>query len=348
MKPISFFVGLVIYAIFLWGKSRKDSSEPPKRYLCCIIGLIFSILLYYAHLLGVALGGFIGGFIVTVLSINDNFSYIISGILGFLFAAYGIKVLPSKVHSKTYFYFKVISSFLYFSLGLYMIFMSFGHEYSSLNAPSFIILGISYISVSLYAIFAHPIFTISDISKNTPSESKSPKLDLTTLANSDADGSGKKISLSQESPVVSSASVTANLPSNEIPVSQKSAVPVEKALSSTTASQRISTSLPKRSKHSFVLWIVLASVLFCLLGVVIGYLAGGGYLSSSLVPDSPYIQQLKQAEIDAASKNYDKGYRDGRNEGYASGREYGYKKGYIEGYDEAYDDLALLLNDYLG
>lgn len=346
MKPISFFIGLVIYAIFLLGKSRKDSSEPPKRYLCCIIGLIFSILLYYAHLLGVALGGFIGGFIVTVLSINDNFSYIISGILGFLFAAYGIKVLPSKVHSKTYFYFKVISSFLYFSLGLCMIFMPFGHEYSSLNAPSFIILGISYISVSLYAIFVHPIFTTSDISKSTPSESTSPKLDFITLANSDADVSGKKISLSQEPPVVSSASVPTNLPSKETPVCKNSVVPVEK--SSPTGAQTIFVSQPKHVKHFFAKWIILASILFCLLGVAIGYLAGGGYLSPSLVPDSPYIQQLKQAEIDAASKNYDKGYRDGRNEGYASGREYGYEKGYVEGYDGAYDDLALLLDDYLG
>lgn len=344
MKPISFFIGLVIYAIFLLGKSRKDSSEPPKRYLCCIIGLIFSILLYYAHLLGVALGGFIGGFIVTVLSINDNFSYIISGILGFLFAAYGIKVLPSKVHSKTYFYFKVISSFLYFSLGLYMIFMPFGHEYSSLNAPSFIILGISYISVSLYAIFVHPIFTTSDISKSTPSESTSPKLDFITLANSDADVSGKKISLSQEPPVVSSASVPTNLPSKETPVCKN---PVEK--SSPTGAQTIFVSQPKHVKHFFAKWIILASILFCLLGVAIGYLAGGGYLSPSLVPDSPYIQQLKQSEIDAASKNYNKGYRDGRDDGYTAGKEFGYQEGYHKGYnDGAYDELALLLDDYLG
>lgn len=227
-----------------------------------------------------------------------------------------------------------------------MIFMPFGHEYSSLNAPSFIILGISYISVSLYAIFVHPIFTTSDISKSTPSESTSPKLDFITLVNSDADVSGKKISLSQEPPVVSSASVPTNLPSKETPVCKNSVVPVEK--SSPTGAQTIFVSQPKHVKHFFAKWIILASILFCLLGVAIGYLAGGGYLSPSLVPDSPYIQQLKQAEIDAASKNYDKGYRDGRNEGYASGREYGYEKGYVEGYDEAYDDLALLLDDYLG
>lgn len=117
----------------------------------------------------------------------------------------------------------------------------------------------------------------------------------------------------------------------------------------TTIHQEALISTAKRPNHSFVNWIVLASVLFCLLGVAIGYLVGGGYLSPSLVPDSPYIQQLKQSEIDAASKNYNKGYRDGRDDGYTAGKEFGYQEGYHKGYnDGAYDELALLLDDYLG
>ncbi len=119
--------------------------------------------------------------------------------------------------------------------------------------------------------------------------------------------------------------------------------------SSPTGAQTIFVSQPKHVKHFFAKWIILASILFCLLGVAIGYLAGGGYLSPSLVPDSPYIQQLKQSEIDAASKNYNKGYRDGRDDGYTAGKEFGYQEGYHKGYnDGAYDELALLLDDYLG
>ena len=340
MKPISFFIGLVVYALFLLGKSKKDSAEEPPHYLCFIIALILSILLYYVHLLGVSLGGFIGGFIGTVLSINDTFSYIISGILGFLFAAYGIKVLPSKVHSITFHYFKVISFLLYFLLGLYMLFMPFLYESTSLRSPGFIILGISYIGVSLYVVFIHPTFTKPNTSQGIPSKSKKLKINLTTLVDSGVNSTDEKTSLPKETPAVSSVPVA-------LPV--VSAAPVEKALPEATASQGISTSLLKRSKHSFAMWVVFLSVFFCLLGVALGYLAGGGYLSEDLVPNSPYIQKLKKAESDAASKGYKKGYHDGRDDGYVAGKEYGYREGYSDGYDEgASDELALLLDDYLG
>ena len=80
---------------------------------------------------------------------------------------------------------------------------------------------------------------------------------------------------------------------------------------------------------------------------MIGYLAGGGYLSEDLVPNSPYIQKLKKAESDASSKGYKKGYHDGRNDGYVAGKSYGYNKGYEEGYSDGADDTLSTLSDYL-
>lgn len=146
-------------------------------------------------------------------------------------------------------------------------------------------------------------------------------------------------------------------PKEPVPL-QNSSLPTESPIDESSpismTSENTPISLAKRPKYPFIKWIVFVAVLSCFIGIVIGYLAGGGYLSPDFVPDSPYIDEVKkQAASEAYSHGYDFGYDRGKNAGFLSGQDSGYdtgyKKGYSDGYDEgASNELALLLDDYFG
>lgn len=196
---------------------------------------------------------------------------------------------------------------------------------------------ISFVVLTLIALWLnHHSFKASARNSNsTVSTEPAAKIDLTNGGDSSTNNSNGKLFSTNKVTDVCSDSI--------------SATPEKVPHPSATPPLNCSTSLSEHLKYSFVKWLILSSALFCLIGITIGYLIGGGYFSPSLVPDSPYIQQLKKAESDASSNGYKKGYHNGRDDGYIAGKEYGYKEGYREGYDEgASYELALLLDDYLG
>lgn len=318
-------------------KNLLDIRKRPKWLYKLFLGFTgFSICCTY-----VAVSSIIYGITAEVLP----GAFVVGNILGVLFCVWLTHIFSKKINKKSFY---VICNMEFFT----SVFCALSYL-----APVFLVSAPLYFSNIVYLI-SFSILALASLwlrfhsSKSLEStfdsiedsESvSSVTSNISSIHNSDeADDSSSK-EVSPTVPVLSDAdSVNVTRPIDSPILSS------EKSNTATAIQLEAPISTAKHSHQPFVKWIVLTSVLFCLLGVVIGYLAGGGYLSPSLVPDSPYIQQLKQAEIDAASKNYDKGYRDGRNEGYASGREYGYEKGYVEGYDGAYDDLALLLDDYLG
>ena len=169
------------------------------------------------------------------------------------------------------------------------------------------------------------------------SNSATSKIDLAKLVDSVPDISTASTQVSEDAPAVTETA--------DKSVSHDETVPT---IIVSEPQAQIST--PQKKHPNLPHWVITIILIFtCILCVLIGYLAGGGYLSEDLVPNSPYIQKLKKAESDAASKGYKKGYHDGRDDGYVAGKEYGYREGYSAGYDEGTsDELALLLDDYLG
>ena len=166
---------------------------------------------------------------------------------------------------------------------------------------------------------------------------------LSKLSSKNVDFVNEVEAISKSVPVASlDDSNIASVPPKK-PISlQNSSLPTESPIDESSpigmTSENMPVSLANRSKHPFIKWIVFVAVLSCFIGIVIGYLAGGGYLSPSLVPDSPYIQQLKEAESDASSKGYSKGYHDGRDDGYVAGKSYGYNEGYNDGLSSGFQN----------
>lgn len=339
-----FIFSLLPFAFLLYLKKHPEKSKKlldirnrPKWFYKFFLGFTgFSICCTY-----VAVSSIIYGVTAEVLP----GAFVVGNILGVLFCVWLTHIFSKKLNDKSFY---VICNMEFFT----SVFCALSYL-----APVFLVSAPLYFSNIVYLISFSILALASLWLRFHPSKSLESTFDSiedsesTSLVTSNTSSIHNSDKADDSSPkeVPLTVSVLSDIDSVNITNPIDSTVSSsEKSNAATTIHQEAPISTAKHSHQPFVKWIVLTSVLFCLLGVVIGYLAGGGYLSPSLVPDSPYIQQLKQAEIDAASKNYDKGYRDGRNEGYASGREYGYEKGYVEGYDGAYDDLALLLDDYLG
>lgn len=67
----------------------------------------------------------------------------------------------------------------------------------------------------------------------------------------------------------------------------------------------------------------------------VGLISGEGYFAPHVIPDSPYIDEVKkQAASEAYSRGYDFGYDRGKNEGFLSGQDSGYDTGYKKGYND--------------
>lgn len=331
MNSVSFIAGLLAYAAFLLWENKKRPRESTSKLLCFTVGLIFSSLLYYIHLIGVTIGSFLGGIIISFIPLGSLFSYILSAVCGLLLSAYTIKVLPSKISSSSFRYFKIIAIVSYSIFGLFMISQS-----TSMTTPelynrasvSVVLLGISYIGVALCAACIRP--SAKD-SPAAPKASPSPtQISLPTKAPSAG------TSDQNDPPAVKNASDSA------VPSCAPAAQP-----------QKDSAASPKAVIHFSISKKVLLAVAFVvvlLVGVLVGLLLGEGYFAPNFIPSSPYIDSLKDSVEDAHSEGYQKGYfagkdvgkqswyADGYNAGLSDGYGAGYSDGYEDGYNEGYDD----------
>ena len=332
MNSVSFIAGLLAYAAFLLWENKKGPRESTSKLLCFTVGLIFSSLLYYIHLIGVTIGSFLGGIIISFIPLGSLFSYILSAVCGLLLSAYTIKVLPSKISSSSFRYFKVIAIVSYSIFGLFMISQSTSMTTPELynRASVSVVLGISYIGVALCAACIRPS---KKVSPAVPEASPSPtQISLPTEAPS-ADTSDPE---QNDPPAVKNASDSA------VPSCAPAAQP-----------QKDSAASPKAVIHFSVNKKVLLTVAFVvvlLVGVLVGLLLGEGYFAPNFIPSSPYIDSLKDSVEDAHSEGYQKGYfagkdvgkqswyADGYNAGLSDGYGAGYSGGYEDGYNEGYDD----------
>lgn len=330
MNSVSFIAGLLAYAAFLLWENKKGPRESTSKLLCFTVGLIFSSLLYYIHLIGVTIGSFLGGIIISFIPLGSLFSYILSAVCGLLLSAYTIKVLPAKISSSSFRYFKIIAIVSYSIFGLFMISQSTSMTTPELynRASVSVVLGISYIGVALCAACIRP--SAKD-SPAAPKASPSPtQISLPTKAPSAG------TSDQNDPPAVKNASDSA------VPSCAPAAQP-----------QKDSAASPKAVIHFSISKKVLLAVAFVvvlLVGVLVGLLLGEGYFAPNFIPSSPYIDSLKDSVEDAHSEGYQKGYfagkdvgkqswyADGYNAGLSDGYGAGYSGGYEDGYNEGYDD----------
>lgn len=332
MNSVSFIVGLLAYAAFLLWESKKEPRESANKLLCFTVGLIFSSLLYYVHLIGVTIGGFGGGIITSFIPFGSLFSYILSAVCGLLISAYTIRVLPSKISNSSFRYFRAIAVVTYSILGLFMISQS-----ASMAAPELhnrasvsVVLGISYIGIALCAAYIRPS------SKNSPTAPEA------LPAPAQAFLSAEVPSADTSDPEQNNLSIVKNAPDSAVP----SCVPAAQLQKNSAASSKtvIHFSVSKKALLVIVFIAVLA------FGVLVGILLGEGYFAPNFTPSSPYIDSLKDSVEDARSEGYQKGYfagkdvgkqswyADGYNAGLSDGYGAGYSGGYEDGYNEGYND----------
>lgn len=322
MNNISFLIGIVAYAIFLLWNQKKDPSKSQNRLLCFIIGLIFSVFIYYVHLIGVTMGGFFGGFLTTFLPLSNTVSYSLSSICGLLLAAFTIKILFSKISDVSFHYFRIVSFFLYLVFGLYMLQQSFFSDVLELQGKStvMILLGLSYIGISIY------VAMFSFLPKILSATSKAPSNSV----------QGETSALIDSVSVDSPKPVENELPCDNIPTSEN-IQPVANPVLKSSSSSRISIHFSLSKK--FVLVIALIAVLS--FGIIVGVLLGEGYFIPSFTPSSPYIDSLKAAESVAYSNGYKNGYtfgqQNGYNSGFDAGKSDGYNNGFIEGLNSGFE-----------
>lgn len=332
MNSVSFIAGLLAYAAFLLWENKKGPRESTSKLLCFTVGLIFSSLLYYIHLIGVTIGSFLGGIIISFIPLGSLFSYILSAVCGLLLSAYTIKVLPSKISSSSFRYFKIIAIVSYSIFGLFMISQSTSMTTPELynRASVSVVLGISYIGVALCAACIRP--SAKD-SPAAPEASPSPAQAFLPTEVPSADASD---------PEQNDLSTVKNVSDSVAPSCVPAAQP-----------QKDSATSPKAVIHFSVNKKVLLTVAFVvvlLVGVLVGLLLGEGYFAPNFIPSSPYIDSLKDSVEDAHSEGYQKGYfagkdvgkqswyADGYNAGLSDGYGAGYSGGYEDGYNEGYDD----------
>lgn len=328
MNSVSFIAGLLAYAAFLLWENKKGPRESTSKLLCFTVGLIFSSLLYYIHLIGVTIGSFLGGIIISFIPLGSLFSYILSAVCGLLLSAYTIKVLPSKISSSSFRYFKIIAIVSYSIFGLFMISQSTSMTTPELynRASVSVVLGISYIGVALCAACIRPS---KKVSPSVPEAFPAPAQASLPTEVPSADASD---------PEQTGLPVVKNVPDSIAPSCVPAVQPQKDSAASSKAVIRFSVSKKVLLTVSFV--VVL------LVGVLVGLLLGEGYFAPNFIPSSPYIDSLKDSVEDAHSEGYQKGYFAGKDvgkqswyaDGYNAGLSDGYGAGYEDGYNEGYDD----------
>lgn len=293
---------------------------------------------FFLILLGISISAFY--FLVFTLTFGMlYFPVFLASLAGTLLSGWVMYLLCKKfdTHSCSTLLISAIVLFVFLSIDLLAPAIMLGGSLFNTNT----IYSISFGCLTIYAFwlkfhpFPHTSSSIKSVDSTTPSESES------SVPASDSDkGSTSTIGCLKADVFSDSELPVESIPVNLVP---ESVVTV----GSPTPTENTTT---KKSIHVPKKLILFTSFVFIFaLGIVLGYLTGGGYLSPDFVPNSPYIQKLQKAESDASSKGYKKGYHDGRDDGYIAGKEYGYKEGYHEGYDDgASDELALLLDDYFG
>lgn len=336
MNSISFIAGLLAYAAFLLWKNKKEPRESTNKLLCFTVGLVFSSLLYYIHLIGITIGSFLGGIIISVVPLGSLFSYTLSAGCGLFLSAYTIKVLPSKISSSSFRYFRIIAIISYSILGLFMISQSTSMTVPELynRASVSVVLGLSYIGV---AFCAACIRRSDKVSPAAPEASPAPAQVSLPVETPSADASNQN-----------DRSVVNNAPDPDVPL----CVPaVQSQKDSVSTKAVIHFSVSKK------VLLVVAFIIVLMIGILTGLFLGEGYFAPHFTPSSPYIDSLKAAEKSAASTAYSNGYKSGyasgQIDGYNSASEAsrdayskawldgwdgGYNSGYEEGYNAGYDD----------
>ena len=307
--------GVFAYVAFLLWTPKKVLSEKPNRFFSFLIGFALAFLLYYVHLIGVTIGGFCGGVLIVLFSMNDAFSYVLSGCLGLLMSAYAIKVLPSKINNDSFRFFRIISIVIYFLFGLYMITL---HSSSALSMSAnrslaSLVLGFSSIGVALCAA------VIPNLQKKSVAKSAPVSVAFPESASSSADTQAEI-----DSPLESAAS-DAIVPESDYSVPAMPSAPESPA----SAHVSVHFSINKR------VLIILAVLVALFVGLGVGVLLGEGYFAPQFTPASPYIESATDT---AYSNGYRNGFSSGQISGYNSGSESGQSDGYTNGYSDGYDE----------
>lgn len=316
MEVALLLASICAYGAFLLWTPKKSSNKKPNQIVSFFIGFVLAFLLYYVHLIGVTIGGFCGGVLIVLFSMNDAFSYVLSGCLGLLMSAYAIKVLPSKINNDSFRFFRIISIVIYFLFGLYMITL---HSSSALSISAnrslaSLVLGFSYIGVALCAA------VIPNLQKK--SAAKSPPVSVTIPESTPASADTQA---EIDAPLDSAASIIVPEPDCSVPAMPSVSAPEPPA--STHVS--VHFSINKR------VLIILAVLVALFVGLGVGVLLGEGYFAPQFTPASPYIESATDT---AYSNGYRNGFSSGQISGYNSGSESGQSDGYANGYSDGYDD----------
>lgn len=328
-----FPVGFLYYLKSYPEKIKEYAVRPTRQKI------VHKLLLWFLgfSVFSVYLLAFSIGFSVVTTDIAVAYGFGFStGLMCSIWIMYALaKLLPTDSRSS------FLTSIIVFSIVFALCFIGPSVMLSEplLNGSTIHVLSLIILTITALWMNSHPSkeAAVPHVDEIPESNSATSKIDLAKLVDSVPDISTASTQVSEDVPAVAEAA--------DKSVSHDETVPT---IIVSEPQAQIST--PQKKHPNLPHWVItIILIVTCILCVLIGYLAGGGYLSEDLVPNSPYIQKLKKAESDASSKGYKKGYHDGRDDGYIAGKEYGYSEGYSDGYDEgASDELALLLDDYLG
>ncbi len=293
---------------------------------------------FFLILLGVSISAFY--FLVSTLTFGMLFfPFFLASLAGTLLSGWVMYLLCKKLdmHSCSTLLISAIVLFVFLAVDFLAPTIMLGESLFNTNTIYSISLG----CLTIYAFWLKShLFPCTSNSIKSMNATATPESESSVLVSDSTKDSTSTIDSHEAEVCIDNEPPAESIPVNLVP---ESVVTV----GSPTPTENTTT---KKSIHVPKKLILFTSFVFIFaLGIVLGYLAGGGYLSPDFVPNSPYIQKLQKAESDASSKGYKKGYHDGRDDGYIAGKEYGYKEGYHEGYDDgASDELALLLDDYFG
>ena len=131
------------YLSFLLWTPQKNINRSPNRIKAVLVGILFSVILYFIHLLGCILVSIV----FTFIPIGNVLSFVFAAAGGVLLSACTIKILSQKISTLSFHYFSIIACALYLIFGIL--------SFLALQTLSVIyaILGFSYICVSIFIVY---------------------------------------------------------------------------------------------------------------------------------------------------------------------------------------------------
>lgn len=338
---IIFSLLIFVFAVFPVGFLYYLKSHPErikeyavrpthKKIVCKLLFWFLGFSVFSVYLITFSIGSSV---VTTDIAVAYGFGFS-TGLMCSIWIMHALaKLLPTDPRSS------FLTSIIVFSIVFALCFIGPSIMLSGplLNGGTVHVLSLIILVIAALWMNSHPSkeTAVPHVDEIPESNSATSKIDLVKLVDSVPDISTTSTQVSEDAPAVTETA--------DKSVSHDETVPTI-----IVSEPQTQISIPqKKHPHLPRLAVVIILTTACILCVLIGYLAGGGYLSEDFVPNSPYIQKLKKAESDASSKGYKKGYHDGRNDGYVAGKSYGYNKGYEEGYSDGADDTLSTLSDYL-